>query len=301
MQKYDNNRVLVPLQRVEGTLTENGAMQIFLISLNGKYLVTKWQDIGQDLTPFPAMIHFLQILRQHLVQIILTILPTSFFLKILHLFHIFHKGLVSASAMLIVDDIISGWFPATSDIKYCQRLPSSAKKDYIRFTKGRRLSLGIIEMGWKCQHWFHVHECKGKWTHEGQQNIYPQCYFQYMSFAADPTLQPFKYYLSGSLLQLLLEGGSLGSWLIWRFQGIHVTWSPVAICYYSYLQQKTIYFGREIFFSPFLFKMRAWWTTSWMMFTARLGLQQKWFQSMFWNESPLIWKYSCILYPCKQH
>ena len=111
----------------------------------------------------------------------------SFF--IYHISYFMKVWEISASAILIADDIISGWFPATSDIKYCQRLPSSAKMDYIRFTEGRRLSFGIIEMGWKYQHWLCVHEMSFAKANGFMEDtiIWTQRYFQYMSFSANPT------------------------------------------------------------------------------------------------------------------
>ena len=103
MQKYDNNRVLVPLQRGEGTLTENGAMHDF----------TKWQNIfslsgkiifGKTL-PLFSLMHSLQILSQENS-------PENSHNFVNFYFFIYFMATETFqrlhSAMLIADDIISG-------------------------------------------------------------------------------------------------------------------------------------------------------------------------------------------------
>ena len=144
------------------------------------------------------MMHFLQILRQHLVKILFTILPTSFFSKCCTFFiHFMKVWDISAAAMLIVDDIISDWFLATSDIKYCQRLPSSAKMDYIRFTEGRRLPFGIL-LKWVGNinidfifTKYRLHRKMDLWKTQsfGLNVIFSTCHFQQIQL-----YNPFKYF-----------------------------------------------------------------------------------------------------------
>ena len=137
--------------------------------------------------------------------------------------------------------------------------------DYIRFTEGRRLPFGIL-LKWvgniNIDFIFTKYRLQREmdlWKTQsfGLNVIFSTGHFQQIQLYTT-TLLNTSLTLSLSLLQLLLEGGSLGSWLIYkRFQGVHVTRSPLPICYTLYLQQ-TIYSVREIFFSPFLVKTRAW-------------------------------------------
>ena len=117
----------------------------------------------------------------------------SFFIN--HISYFMKVWEISASAILIADDIISGWFVATSDITYCQRLPSSAKKGLHQIYRRETAVIWNYWNGLKIStltlcSWNVV--CKGKWIY-GRHNHLDSMLFsvQVIFSRSNSTLQPF--------------------------------------------------------------------------------------------------------------
>ena len=162
------------------------------------------------------MMHFLQILRQHLVKRLFTILPTSFFSKFCTFFHTSHEGLRHFSVCNVDcwwhnKRLIPGHFryqvlPKTSLFRKNGLHQIYRKETAViwNYWNGLKISINVILCSrmqrqmdpWKAQTFRH-------------NVVFSSCHFQQIQLS-----NPLNTNLSLSLLQLLLEGGPLGSWLI---------------------------------------------------------------------------------------